>query len=130
MEYTLTEDAFQASVLTSRIQEEKDSYRMYSVTLLPYFGAGSSEDEGYMFVPDGSGALIRFNNGQQRMGEYSQGPLRPGRRHRAESTGPVTQNALLPVFGVKRGENGFAAIITEGEARARLNARFRRDRQL
>ena len=122
VEYTLTEDAFQASVLTSRIQEEKDSYRMYSVTLLPYFGAGSSEDEGYMFVPDGSGALIRFNNGQQRMGEYSQDLYGRDGAIALKAQGPVTQNALLPVFGVKRGENGFAAIITEGEARARLNA--------
>lgn len=34
------------------------------IDLLEYFGAAGPEEEGYMFVPDGSGALIMFNNGK------------------------------------------------------------------
>lgn len=30
--------------------------------LLPFFGAASKSDKGYIVVPDGCGAVINFNN--------------------------------------------------------------------
>ena len=37
------------------IQETNDAYRLTTLSLLPYFGRRQRED-GYLFVPDGSGA--------------------------------------------------------------------------
>ena len=42
-------------------------YRLYP---LPYFGAGSKTDEGFMFVPEGGGALINYNNGKTAQSDY------------------------------------------------------------
>ena len=40
---------------------EGEEFQLKSMTFLPYFGSGySDETDGYLFVPDGSGALIRF----------------------------------------------------------------------
>ena len=57
VEYTLQEDFLEARIVTDEIVEGEDSF-VASISLLPYFGAGSQDDEGYMLVPDGSGSLI------------------------------------------------------------------------
>ena len=36
-------------------------YKLKSITLFPYFGSGNYTINGYSFIPDGSGALIRYN---------------------------------------------------------------------
>ncbi len=48
----------------------KEGYAITYVTPLPQFGAASLEDEGYMFVPEGGGAIIRFNNGKTLQNSY------------------------------------------------------------
>ena len=57
LKYSLTETALQVELLTREV-EEYGTNKLNTVDILPYFGAGGSEDEGYIFVPDGSGALI------------------------------------------------------------------------
>lgn len=122
VDYTINDDSFTASILTDQIQETNTSYRLYSVDLLPYFGAGSTTDNGYMFVPDGEGALINYNNGKNSAADYSQEIYGRDETVTDKNQGPVTQEAMLPVFGVKNGTDAFAGIITDGAARARLNA--------
>ncbi|MBR1862273.1 MAG: hypothetical protein IJ796_10540 [Lachnospiraceae bacterium] len=43
---------------------------VYTVTPLPYFGAGGKEDEGFMLVPEGGGAVINYNNGKVSQADY------------------------------------------------------------
>jgi len=49
----------------------RGAYPMVKLAVLPYFGAGGTNDEGYLLVPDGSGALIYFNNGRQNQLSYN-----------------------------------------------------------
>ena len=42
------------------IKEGKE-YSIVAIHLLPSFAAADWNDEGYMLVPDGSGALIGYN---------------------------------------------------------------------
>jgi len=86
-----------------------------------YFGAGSTEDEGYMFVPSGSGALIEFNNGKANHERftgsvYGVEPL--GRRMISQ----MIYDINLPVFGIKNNDAAFLAIIENGSALANINA--------
>lgn len=37
-------------------------YKLRSITLFPYFGSENYEINGYSFIPDGSGALIRYTD--------------------------------------------------------------------
>ena len=59
--YALNGERFDASILTDGILEYGTN-KIKSIEFLPYFGAGGMNEDGYLFVPDGSGALIYFNN--------------------------------------------------------------------
>lgn len=50
--------------------EYKKEYPIYTITPLPYFGAGSTDENGYMLVPEGGGAVINFNNGRTAQNSY------------------------------------------------------------
>ena len=62
IEYRLTENGLSVSVPTKEI-EEKGGAVISRIRVLPFFGAAGTDADGYMFVPDGSGALINLNNG-------------------------------------------------------------------
>ncbi len=139
MEYLLGEDHLEVQVPVNGIVAYPDAEgkanlnTVTSVDVLPVFGAGSMDDEGYMLVPDGSGALIHFNNGDASMVEYN--ALLYGKDHGVEGqiaqTGPAQaqtqeQVARMPVFGIhhKGGTNqGMLAVITQNDAKARVLAR-------
>ena len=50
--------------------EYKEDYPIYYLSVLPYFGASGTTDEGFLFVPEGGGALIEFNNGKTSQNSY------------------------------------------------------------
>ena len=62
LEYKLTSDGFTVRLPASSITFDEDYFRLESVTILPYMGAGSSQYEGFTLVPDGSGTLIAFED--------------------------------------------------------------------
>ena len=84
IQYHLTEDGFTVTVpfedFIERIEEGRTAadrgtvsyWGVRSISILPYFGAAGLEDSGYMLIPDGSGALINFNNQKASYGAYSQ----------------------------------------------------------
>lgn len=129
--YSITEEDFIAEILTANVVE-LGTNQITVIDLLPFFGAGSMEDDGYLFVPDGSGALINFNNGKSSAEELSM-PLYGfdnGVNDRLlDSVTAITasftlpENIFLPVFGEKCNEDGFIAILDEGAARASIKAR-------
>jgi len=61
--FTITDEYLSVDLLVGKLKElKKEKYRLVSVMLLPFFGAASTNDSGYIVVPDGCGALINFNN--------------------------------------------------------------------
>lgn len=58
IEYTLSEDGIEARLPANGIRYDETTYTLLDVTLLPYMGCISSENDGYTFMPDGSGSLI------------------------------------------------------------------------
>jgi len=63
IEYTITEEGdLQASLSANGIRFDESVYKLNTVTLLPWFGAGSNNYTGYTFIPDGSGTLIRYED--------------------------------------------------------------------
>ena len=66
MTITLEKDNVNVSIISEEIKEKEatDSKGLVllDIGLLQFFNAATSEDEGYMVVPDGSGAVINYNN--------------------------------------------------------------------
>ncbi|MBO5197261.1 MAG: hypothetical protein J6B85_01885 [Lachnospiraceae bacterium] len=123
VEYTIEESVFAAEVVTEEIEELwAERYLLLSVDVLPFFGAGGQEDEGYLLIPDGSGALIYYNNGKNRFAQYSKpvygtDPVAPG-----EVVVTQSEQIHMPVFGLKTNENALFAIITSGDALGQITA--------
>lgn len=123
--YAIGEEGFTAEILSYGIREYGTN-AIKSIDLLPFFGAGGTEDAGYMLVPDGSGALIYYNN--RSAGSTYSKPLygfdngTNDKLSGAVSFTTYCETQYLPVFGVHQNDQGFLAIISEGSARAVVNA--------
>lgn len=121
IEYTLDGESLVAKMPLKDIRFPKD-YPVNTVSLLTYFGAGGSEEKGSMFVPDGSGALIHFNNGKIRYPAYQQSVYGGDQTIERVENVASTQDVRLPVFGIIREKGGFLGIIEEGDSAATISA--------
>ena len=118
--YTLYEDYLEAEIVVGEIVEEGD-YQVLSTGLLSSFGAGSQSEEGYLVVPDGSGAVIEFNNGKRTYNNFSI-PIYGPDLSLTDKTVSGYSKAYMPIFGINKGENGMLAVISRGDAHASVNA--------
>ncbi len=123
--YTLKGDYLEARIETADIQEEDPSQQgkvTTSVTLMGNFGAASSADEGYFVIPDGSGALIRFNNGKSNVKSYT-GAVYGSDVTAVSLTEPaVTERVYLPMYGIVNGSDAMMVVCTDGDSNAKLTA--------
>lgn len=55
--YTLGSNHFSAEILFDQINEYGNN-KICDIKLLPYFGAGKTGEDGFLLVPDGSGAIV------------------------------------------------------------------------
>ena len=123
VQYTLNDDGFQAEVVTGEIKGVgSNPFIVQSVSLLPFFGAGGLEDEGYLFVPDGSGSLINFNNEKQSSMAVSSVVYGENATSVKTVQGSVQEDANLPVFGAKCNDNAFLGVILTGQGNSTIHA--------
>ncbi|QLG40183.1 hypothetical protein HW560_20075 [Paenibacillus sp. E222] len=121
IEYGLDDEALVVRVPASGIHFP-EQYPINSISVLDYFGAGAAEDEGSLFVPDGSGALIHFNNGKVQYPAYQQDVYGPDLTMKLREVDSTEEKARMPVFGLIRKGGAFLGIIEEGAATAVVNA--------
>lgn len=106
---------------------ENGSGKLASIQPLPFLGAvRNNEIPGYMFIPDGSGALIRFQATHPRYDQAYEGRVY-GMDYAIEYSDLWAVNEqpiLMPVFGLTHGvkQNSFLGIIEDGKYSARINA--------
>ncbi len=123
VEYTLDGDCLKASLKVSDIQEPEDEKIATEVTIMGSFGAGSDTEDGEFVIPDGSGALVRFNNDRTMdMNAYQQRIYGPDVTAVPTSRGAVTEQIYLPVYGIIKGDNALLAVAAEGDSDAYLSA--------
>lgn len=121
IEYTLDGDSLIAKVPVNRIYYPSE-YPVNSVSLLSFFGAAGKEEKGSILVPDGSGALIHFNNGKTKYSAYKQ--MVYGTDQTIETADVVSreESVRLPVFGMLKEQEAFLGIIEAGASVATINA--------
>lgn len=95
---------------------------IHTLTLLELFGAADSSESGYMFVPDGSGALIHLNNGKTIEPAYFTPVYGEDHAIQAEEKLADNEPVRLPVFGLKLGQSAWLGIIEKGDGIASIKA--------
>lgn len=119
--YTLKGDYLSAEILAEQITEYGNR-KIISIGLLPYFGAGGTNEEGYLFVPDGSGAIINFNNGKRFAAEYQEPVYGIDYIYDRSYVNSVERQIRMPVFGISKKDAGILAVIDENEAQGIVRA--------
>ena len=99
----------------------RNSFPMVKLSVLPYMGAGGTDDEGYLLVPDGSGALIYFNNGRQNQLSFSNTVY--GWDEGTPREAIINDSkAPFPVFGIQKNGNALVCVIEDGSSYAGVRA--------
>jgi hypothetical protein len=123
VEYRLTENGLVASVISESIVEKSD-FPITTISLLPYFGATSEKEEGYFVFPDGSGVIMRFNNGKNYNSPYSNTFYGVDLGVLPEKKPETKEDLLLPIYGVVNttNESAMLAIIKKGASATTITA--------
>lgn len=96
-------------------------YPVTQVSLLPYFGAGGPEDQGYMLIPEGSGSIINFNNGKTKQNGYYADIY--GWDYATQRFAVITETrAPFAAFGIAYPESSMLSIINKGAEYAGITA--------
>ena len=120
--YTLEEDYLKLYVDTSEI-EEKDSDKVVSdLSFLTTFGAATTDENGYFVIPDGSGALINFNNNKTGLKVYSGKVYGSDITAVSQTASAVTEQVYFPMYGIVKGNSGMMVVADKGDACASINA--------
>ena len=97
------------------------SYSVNKVSIMPFFGAGDGDTEGYLAIPDGCGALVDFqtDNGTI-ICDYNQVVYGRDASKAIKAVTNFKERLMLPMYGIKNGNSAVTAIVTEGEARSEI----------
>ena len=117
--YTLRDGSFFVNVSMNTLSLPKGIY-LEKVKVLGDFGAyEQSGAEDYIFVPDGSGALIMTG---VENAEFAPISLSVYGNDIATTDNIEKSNCLVGAFGMKRGNGAFLCIIEQGDSIAEINA--------
>ncbi|GIP34499.1 DUF5696 domain-containing protein [Paenibacillus sp. J2TS4] len=122
LEYRLEGDQLVAFIDTRAIEGVSPHSRLHSIGLLDYFGAAGEQDEGYIFLPDGSGAIIDLNSPKSSGQPIMLSLYGEDQAISAEEKSTYLEASRMPVFGMKRQDAALFAIIEAGDGIARLAA--------
>lgn len=128
---TLDGDHFNISIANDEIyevemdnpEEIKESSRsIIDLGLFQDLGAAYTDEEGYIVTPDGSGAVINFNNGKTNAAEYSQRIYGRDLAVSQDMAPKKTEQAYLPIMGLVKEDYALLEVVTEGAAYATARA--------
>ncbi len=124
----LQDDGISAEICFNEIEEYGTS-KLCQVELFPFFSAAVGSEAGYLFVPDGNGAIIDFKDRYRNADDYEK-PV-----YGADSAVNINLKSVdasagikMPVFGMKKGSFAFFAEISKADAMARICASSADDR--
>lgn len=126
--YALTDKGVSVSVPASSIKYNAD-FPLLKISLLPYFGAESpnKKADGYLFIPDGSGAIINLKDDHLSHRAIITGKVYGENGSELPKKGVVetTKQYYLPVFGtVRNNASALFGIISSGDGNSQITARL------
>lgn len=132
VEVTIDNSSLKVNVPYDSIKEVKvgtlnvSEYKLKSITLFPYFGSQNYKINGYAFIPDGSGALIRYNNTSSSTAFIKKiyGNDDSFQEVNLQSHIKETGSVSLPIYGISHGYNqaAFLCEIESGSASSEIHS--------
>lgn len=128
---TLVDDYYQVSVAVDEIHEvefenpeasDEGTRSVVTLGLFANMASASYEEDGYFVIPDGSGAVINFNNGKGSASEYIQRIYGRDYSLTQDMAPKKTEQAYLPILGVVKSDSALLEVVTEGAAYATARA--------
>lgn len=122
IEVKIENDSVVTRIVDSGVKEGKLS--LVWIRLYPFFGAEHSVgQDGYLFIPDGSGALIRYREHNMNVNRTYQEPVYgQDIAFKINDFDFSRYKVMMPVFGAKSGEQGFLSVVEDGAEFARITA--------
>ena len=136
LQVTLEEDGLVATIPDESIIEDGDTYYIGTVMIYPYMGSSYLDDkDGYMFVPDGNGALINLDNKEGRFSSAYSNMIYGEDIGFIESDVEAllwdrykmineSEDIIAPIYGMAYTDDEIAylAVVEEGAMRAKIEA--------
>lgn len=142
LQYTLTDEGLTIRLPANGIRFDNSLYQLDYVTPLQYFGAGNTTQDGYLFYPDGGGAIIDYDDMVAQGSGILTGSVYGSDYAYHVISGKHQESIRVPVFGVvndvttppvfdeegniieeeKNSKTGYLAILEEGDAMANITA--------
>ncbi len=115
LEYTLDNGQLVVTLPANGIQYNEEEYTLDTITILPYMGAGLNPNTGYTFLPDGSGAIFKFEDLDT--GSATTVSTKVYGTDYAYQTikGSYEQPVRVPVFGIVENEEVYAKVEKQVE---------------
>lgn len=105
--------------------KENGEDMLFSIQVMPAFGAAASSEEGYILLPDGSGCLVHHTVSDSPNAKLWNFPVYGTNLQDISVINKNKQddiyNFMLPAYGISHGYGAMLAVITEGEADASIN---------
>ncbi len=121
LEYTLNENGLEVRLPANGIEFDESTYQFQTVNILPYFGAGSNEYNGYTVIPDGSGAIIRYEDFKGKSVNIA-GTIYGSDYAYHEIDGQHSEAMRLPYYGVVTEYSQEMSLLKAAEAKAEAEA--------
>lgn len=129
VEAVLDGDDFSVRVPAGQIKNENPYYTITRIEVLPFFGSVSPVEaaDGYILIPDGSGALLNLNEFNSNFGTYTRALYNNTYYADYYNMSSYPENLHMPVFGMMYGKGetaagGFLGIIEQGDETAFISA--------
>jgi len=126
VELELEENGLVARIVNKDIIFDSYSFHLFKISLLEFFGAAADGEEGFLFLPDGSGSVVSFPSDRPRASLKQTGVVY-GRDISDENDTGTGLYYSFPVFGLVSNGVGYTAIIRQNEAGSEISAELAGD---
>lgn len=131
LEAYLENDEFVVRIPCAEVTSLNDFYVVQNIKVLPNFSLVEAKEveEGYLFVPDGAGALMAMNGYQAKVAEYSRDVYQSDFYKEYYYLSEFGEELMMPVFGMmlnsgSRKPFGFLGIIENGADTSYITAKL------
>ena len=103
----------------------EEGSKVVYISAMNNFGAGRTDEDGYILYPDGCGTLIKYKHWDEENSllhvNNIYGNNFDSYLNMERNIDYNIENILLPIYGIKHNEAGFVSVLDEGEADSSVN---------